>query len=66
MYYIISNYFVKKKKLEFLVTNFVSNLYLDFYLTYTNVCFKIYAKFIEIGSDIYEERPHKNTNESKR
>lgn len=41
-------------------------LYLDFYLTCTNNCFKMYTKFTEIGSDIYEERTHKNTNESKR
>lgn len=42
------------------------HLYLDFCLTIANECFIMYEEFIEIGSDIYEKRTHKNTNESKK
>ena len=37
-----------------------------FFLTYTNNCFIIYLKSVEIGSDIYEKRIDTGTNESKR
>ena len=30
-----------------------TNLYLKFCLTFTNICFRIYIKFVKIGSDFY-------------
>ena len=58
---------------------FISDLYLAeeiilkeiiyiwfFYLTIANNCFIIRKEFTEIGSDIYEKRTPKNTNESKK
>ena len=40
---------------------------LKIHLTFANNCFKLYADFTEIGSDIfYEKRTYKNRNNSKR